>query len=499
MQLKIGYAAVLLGIMGVLSEAAWSVERNGMEYLVGPINKGQMGKFTISPDGMRVAYVAAASGKAFEPEPDENRKIIVILDGQKSKSYDYSDIAEKLIFSADSKRLAYIAYQDQKLIAVVDGNEIDLYGEGSNRDPGIQGIHSLQFSPDSSHYAYVADSYQASGPEFVVVDGKQGKPYQNVNGITFSPDGKRIGYFADTNKGDFLVVDGQEGKRYEYIVSDNNLVFSPNSSRFAYTAGRLGSDRHHFVVVGDQEGKRYAGIAIGPRFSPDSQRVFYVAQVGPGMNWSVVVDGKEDKYYSGAMPYPIFSPDSLRVAYVASVSEQNNSEQFVVLDGHEKKRFSKVEFNSFSPDSKRIAYRGRTADGKKWFAVIDEKEAEQYDGVGKIIFSPDSTHVAYVAKIGSEQVVVLDGKEGSRYDTILDLAFTSNGNTLAYVAYSGKEKKWFVIVNGQKGEAYDQILSSGRFGQSGIIHFDSAESLHYLVVKDKRNIYIVKEKWSKRN
>lgn len=475
-----------------MSEAALSSERNSQESLVGAIDKGQMGRFTISPDGMRVAYVAAASGEPFDPEEDENRKIVVILDGKKSKSYDYAHTTDdELIFSADSKRLAYRAYRNQKVIAVVDGHESDSCGKGINRAPCTT-VVGLQFSPDSSHYAYVADS-EGYGPDFVVVDGKRGTPYKNVKRITFSPDGKRMGYVVSTGNGDFVVVDGQEGKRHEHM--SDGIVFSPDSKRFAYTAGRLGPDRHHFVVVGDQEGKRYAGVGSGPRFSPDSQRVSYVAQVGPGMTWSVVVDGQEGRHYSGTIPNPIFSPDSLHVSYVASVSAKSNSEQFLVLDGQEMQRFSKVDFSSFSPDSKRIAYRVRTTDEKKWLAVIDEKIGKQYDSVSKIIFSPDSAHAAYMASVGSEQFVVLDGEEGRHYDRIANLAFAPDSDALVYVAYSDKERKWFVVVNGQEWKRYDQILSSDKYWPSGNVYFDGAGGLHYLVVKDKRDIYVVKEKY----
>jgi len=49
------------------------------------------------------------------------------------------------------------------------------------------------------------------------------------------------------------------------------------------------------VVINGEEGEKYDGIEIWSLiFSPDSQRIAYVAKKGE--NWFVVIDGKEDVY-----------------------------------------------------------------------------------------------------------------------------------------------------------------------------------------------------------
>ena len=74
-----------------------------------------------------------------------------------------------------------------------------------------------------------------------------------------------------------------------------------------------------FCLVDGQEGKHYTSILKGSLvFSPDSQRVAYVACVaaateGDSGQWSVVVDGREMGHYGRDIHTLIFSPDSQRV------------------------------------------------------------------------------------------------------------------------------------------------------------------------------------------
>ena len=88
-------------------------------------------------------------------------------------------------------------------------------------------------------------------------------------------------------------MDGEEGKEYDGVL---DLVFSPDSKRFAYVVAVRGGKM--FAVVDGVEGKEYDGIGIGsPTFSPDSERVAYLAVRG-GKGF-VVVDGEEGKEYDG--------------------------------------------------------------------------------------------------------------------------------------------------------------------------------------------------------
>jgi hypothetical protein len=46
----------------------------------------------------------------------------------------------------------------------------------------------------------------------VIVDGKEGKRYDNLGFLVFSQDSSRIVYAAQETKKWFVVIDGKEGK-----------------------------------------------------------------------------------------------------------------------------------------------------------------------------------------------------------------------------------------------------------------------------------------------
>jgi hypothetical protein len=89
--------------------------------------------------------------------------------------------------------------------------------------------------------------------------------------------------------------------------------------------------------------------------------------------------------------------------------------------------------------------------------------------------------------------VVLDGKEANKYDSIgqcslgqSSLVFSPDSQRVAYAA--NLDSKWFLVVDGQQGDQYDNIISLG----GGRSVFDSPNRLHYLALKGNR-IYLVEE------
>lgn len=63
----------------------------------------------------------------------------------------------------------------------------------------------------------------------------------------------------------------------------------------------------------------------------------------------------------------------------------------------------------FSPDSKRVAYRGQR--GQRFQAVVDGRQGKAYDLLTGLCFGPDSKHVAYFGARGSTGSIVVDGIE----------------------------------------------------------------------------------------
>ena len=90
--------------------------------------------------------------------------------------------------------------------------------------------------------AYAA---QVGDKWLVVVDGEEGKYYEDVLNPVFSQDCERVAYAAHNDDNYFVVEDGIEGEKYAAVASDS-IRFSPDSSRLAYVAG---DGEKLFVVI----------------------------------------------------------------------------------------------------------------------------------------------------------------------------------------------------------------------------------------------------------
>lgn len=136
---------------------------------------------TFSPDGKRFAYVVA-----------RGRENFLVLDGQERRDHNYhwhSSVLSRPVVSPDSKRLAYLARDEE-----ADEYYVVLDEQAGKRYKYIK-YGSLQFSPDSRHLAYVVED---SGV-FVVIDQTEGTEYAVFSAVVFDgPD--RLHYLTRTGR-----------------------------------------------------------------------------------------------------------------------------------------------------------------------------------------------------------------------------------------------------------------------------------------------------------
>jgi protease II len=149
-----------------------------------------VGSLTLSPNGKRIAYIAGTGRKRF-----------VVVDGQEGKEYfDVISIA----FSPDSRRVAYIAAATRKnRFIVVDEQEGKPY-------PDIE-WDSIVFSPNSKCLAYIVST---GNKMFVVVDGVEGNHYDSV--VTGKNGGKIV--FDGNDSVKYLAL-----KKYKIYLIKRNL------------------------------------------------------------------------------------------------------------------------------------------------------------------------------------------------------------------------------------------------------------------------------------
>jgi hypothetical protein len=343
--------------------------------------------------------------------------------------------------SPDGTRYAYWIHQGGRFAIIVDGQigeTVDrVEGRGVQAKQTVHGLVTrarrppvesrapdIIFSPDSRRLAYIAQD-SPDGPQFVVLDGQRHASFWYVckQSARFSPDGQRFAYLVAEQTSDAkyppesedlhrcswrLILDGQPLEQVSdgYSFSDHAPVFSPDGRRLAYVrsagSGKTIEQRWHsgaYVVLDGQRHTSSEAGSIGQLvFSPNSERLAYVSRIETGflnrqMECTVVLDGKPQASYRW-IENLVFSPDSDRLAYNAWKDERT---QVVVVDGRESVGHTKVSGPVFSPDSRRVAY--HVQDGNAAIVVVDGQETGEYARVfDPLVFTADSKYLLYLAQ-----------------------------------------------------------------------------------------------------
>ena len=121
----------------------------------------------------------------------------MVVDGKEQKQYD--EVGEQLIFSPNSQRIAYHARLGKNTFMVVDGKEGKPYN----------GTGAPEFSLDSQHVVY---GVQAGNKTMIIVDEKEGRPYDGV-----LKKEKETGIFLFADHFTYLALKGSD----IYLVDDN--------------------------------------------------------------------------------------------------------------------------------------------------------------------------------------------------------------------------------------------------------------------------------------
>ena len=189
-------------------------------------------------------------------------------------------------------------------------------------------------------------------------------------------------------------------------------------------------------------------VAASLRVSPDSRRAAYAVE---DKQKRIYVDGKPGPKHH-AVSYPYFSPDSQKVAYVAAGKKNAR----LLINGKAGKSYEQIGPPVFSDDSKRIAYAALRKG--RWFLSLDRKEGPPFDEVGEIRFSPDGLSVAYLARRGAANLIVITG---ARNEELPDAAagkefgFSPDSRHFYYVA--GGEEGQRLVLDGVSGPPFSRV------------------------------------------
>ncbi|MFP4446598.1 MAG: hypothetical protein ACLFPD_10185 [Desulfosudaceae bacterium] len=431
---------------------------------------------TVSPDSRHLAYISRI-GPHFR----------VWYDGVAETTYE-GVTRQSPFFSPQKNRLAFIAQEDEKMFAVIDGKPQGKYAQvgtftfapdgsrfayrveneegeqfviidkkkGPDFPVGVTPEIGIIFSPDSRHVAYVG--INENGSHILVRDHKKIDGYDKISDIRFSPDSKHIAAICKEKDRWMVVKDGRKGDPYQQV---GNLRFSPDAKHIAYTAKK----NNKMIIVLDQKELDEGKGAISPVFSPDGRRFAYIT-IDAEEKCRYVIDGKKGMTI-GRPGRLIFSHDSSRVAYGAWIG----GKWYIISDGQKGPAFEKILFFSFSPYSSDLVYGGKKEDGQACI-VTNDQPGKTYQAVMVPVFSPDKETLAYAAITKEDKMVmVVNGEEQKPYAAIGiphesgedGLTFTAkqpffspDGKRLAYPVFT-EEKEAFMVVDGQEHPRFETV------------------------------------------
>lgn len=217
----------------------------------------------------------------------KDHRWFVVQGGVRSPSWDQ---VEATVMGPEGERFAYVANQDHRAFAVVDGQ------------PGAPfediAAEYLTFSPDGTRVAYPARRDGA----WWVVESDPAEPVLHgawqrmAGGLVFSADGLHLGWLASDGQAWVVIVDGQPHGRYPAVLEDS-LALAPDGSRAAWAVPTPSGAT--VMVDGVPMGPTWSELTHPPVFSPDGEHVVWGARMGD--QHSVVLDGEAGPAYGAVM------------------------------------------------------------------------------------------------------------------------------------------------------------------------------------------------------
>jgi hypothetical protein len=402
--------------------------------------------------------------------------------------------------------------QETPIAAVPAGAEL--------RDPHLV-FPECVMSKDLAHFAFIVNR----GPHCsVVMDGVEGKAYDQVSWPTMTASGDQLAYAAVLGEEWFIVVNGVEqyrGNRYRSYLDGGNhstypssylpngihwyhyeplypIVASPNGKRLACI---VNAQQKWRVVCDAHEGKEYDDIASpGVVFSADSEHWAYGAR--DGEEWLAVVDGVErpDRVRGGVRTFWFWSHGSeYRTAFVV----QGDNGCTVSAVGVERPQEDCPCLTPFSttgdlcyssrngPDSdtpvadslsrtrcmirsvlpsrpgEGVAYKADELWTRRSLFTVDGVAGPGYWGGGGYLLSSDEQHFACLRKGRRRTSLIVDGVENTASPFITDCRFGPDGRRLSFRARESEDalEEYVGFVEDGKVFAYQakgRSLSNGQ-------------------------------------
>ncbi|MBN1595847.1 hypothetical protein JW933_07975 [candidate division FCPU426 bacterium] len=317
----------------------------------------------ISPDGMHIAYAGHAQDKWW-----------IIKDHKKQAGYE--DILN-LSFSADNKNLVYAAKIDGQWVAVHNNLQGKTYDS----------ISHFTYNLKADRLAYGAGK---GGQYFLVVDNKEIPLSAYVINIIFSPNGKR--WFCLHNEG--IMVDGQPLRQDHTSLGYDSDFFSPDSRHYAFCFTSFNPDSGIFM-----DGFARPVNMGTPRFSPDSTMITCERLDGKTGYYCLAVDEwQTNKAFSSLPSYPLAASQG---KYYACQIKKPDGKVYISTNypkWQTDEGYREILHSQTDSSGEYFAYAAETGRGTAVYINGRRCTAADYLDIRNLTFSPDSRHLAFFGK-----------------------------------------------------------------------------------------------------
>jgi hypothetical protein len=382
------------------------------------------------------------------------------------------------------------------LATIADGDKPPRAIPGHEPDPASQdrsASFQVVFSESGNGAAYVTNK----GGTFCVVHNRgRGKEYSAVGTVVLSSDGRRIAYGALADGKWRMVVDGKEGRSYDTVLSP---IFSPDGQHVAYQAQE---GEKWYVVVDNTSNAGTTTSYTTPEFSSDSTSIAYVETAASNSKMQLIVSdltfGKQSVKWSIGDQLFTTNRDRTRIAAVQVVDNK-----FRVIDFdfakpdvvHEGPLYDVIEQLTLSYDGMSMSYcalKGRTR-----LIILDNRVEPLPDGRAPElpVIRPDKKGVGVLLasqnRISLHHSFFNSKDNGKMYDEAANLTYSKDGS-YAYAARIGK--KWFIVVNGTEGSAFDRVVEplfspDGRY----VVYRARKDGRRFVVAADAKDGSIIRQ------
>ncbi|ABQ24716.1 PD40 domain-containing protein [Geotalea uraniireducens] len=211
----------------------------------------------------------------------DNKKRVVVFTlrepGTVREGAEFDEITQ-LVFDKTGRSLAYVGQKGAEKYLVLDGQIEPLSGASLGEHPVI--------SPNQKSLGTVLVTDLVYYHQAFMPQASDEKKYDAINELTFAPDGRRHVYTAEKKGRCFVVVNGKEGPPFDRVVSPR---FSPDGRFLTYRARQ---DGKRFLVVADADGRMIRrhpafDMVFEQVYTADGKSVAYGVKDGNKLAWRV--------------------------------------------------------------------------------------------------------------------------------------------------------------------------------------------------------------------